>query len=139
MLYGEFTSPSPTDRPLVLIVDDFDDALEIYEQYLTFRGYRVMTAKSGAEGVTMARVHHPAVIFMDLRMPELTGTEAMQLLRRDAAFNAVPIVALTAHALYEEKVKALAAGFDEVIPKPCLPDELMAAVDRLLASARSTR
>jgi two-component system cell cycle response regulator DivK len=128
----------PITVPLVLIVDDFDDALDIYDQYLTFKGYRVMTAKSGAEGIEIARVHHPAVIFMDLRMPDMTGTETMRLLRSEAAFDAVPIVALTAHALYEERVKALAAGFDEVIPKPCLPDELVAAVDRLLATERIT-
>lgn len=89
----------------MLIVDDFDDALDIYQQYLTFKGYRVMTAKSGTEGIEIARAHHPAVIFMDLRMPTLTGIEAMRLLRSDAAFDAAPIVALTAHALYEDRVK----------------------------------
>lgn len=122
----------PITAPLVLVVDDFDDALDIYEQYLTFKGYRVMTATNGATAIDIARAHHPAVIFMDLRMPDMTGAEAMRLLRREAVFNHVPIVALTAHALDEERLAALDAGFDEVIPKPCLPDELLAAVDRLL-------
>jgi two-component system cell cycle response regulator DivK len=127
---------SPPEGHLVLIVDDFDDALEIYEQYLTFKGYRVMTAGTGAEAVELARARHPSLIFMDLRMAVMTGTEAMQLLRQDVAFNDVPIVAFTAHALDDEKAIALAAGFDEVIPKPCLPDDLMAAVNRLLANPR---
>jgi two-component system, cell cycle response regulator DivK len=122
--------------PLVLIVDDFDDALDIYEQYLTFKGYRVVTARSGAEAIDLARTLRPSLIFMDLRMAAMTGTEAMHVLRQDVAFSSVPIVAFTAHALDEEKVIALAAGFDEVIPKPCLPDDLMAAVDRLLAARR---
>ena len=105
----------------MLVVDDFGDALDIYEQYLTFKGYRVMTATNGATAIAIARAHHPAIIFMDLRMPDMTGTEAMRLLRRDAVFNHVHIVALTAHALDDEKRDALEAGFDEVIPKPfCL-------------------
>jgi CheY-like chemotaxis protein len=128
-----------TPGPLVLIVDDFDDALEIYAQYLTFKGYRVLTATNGADAIVAARVHRPALIFMDLRMAVMTGTEAMLLLRSDPAFSRVPIIALTAHALEEERVEALAAGFDEVIPKPCLPDELTAAVDRLLAINRDTQ
>ena len=123
-------------RPLVLIVDDFDDARDIYEQYLTFKGYRVLTAASGAEAIAVARAERPSVILMDLRMMAMTGTEAMKVLRLDPAFSQVPIVAFTAHALDEEKTIALAAGFDGVIPKPCLPDELMAAIDRLLATPR---
>ena len=123
-------------RPLVLIVDDFDDARDIYEQYLTFKGYRVLTAASGAEAIAVARAERPSVILMDLRMMAMTGTEAMKVLRLDPAFSQVPIVAFTAHALDEEKTIALAAGFDGVIPKPCLPDELMAAIDRLLAGPR---
>lgn len=124
------------DAPSILIVDDFDDALDIYQQYLTFKGYRVLIASSGASAIEMARMHHPALIFMDLRMAAMSGTEAMQVLRADPSFADVPIVALTAQALDEEKRAAMSAGFDEVIPKPCLPDELLAAVERLLATRR---
>ncbi len=131
---AELSPSSPT--PSILIVDDFDDALDIYQQYLTFKGYRVLTANSGAAAIEVAREHRPALIFMDLRMAVMSGTEAMQLLRADAAFSEVPIVALTAQALDEEKRAAMNAGFDEVIPKPCLPDELLAAVKRLLATPR---
>jgi len=120
----------------VLIVDDFEDALEIYEHYLTFKGHRVMTARSGAEAVSLARAHTPALILMDLRMAEMTGTEAMQLLRNDAALADVPIVAFTAHALEAQRLEALSAGFDAVIAKPCLPDVLAAAIDRLLTVGR---
>jgi CheY-like chemotaxis protein len=69
-------------------------------------------------------------------MANMTGTEAMQVLRSDPAFAYVPIVALTAHALDAERRDALAAGFDEVIPKPCLPDELIVVIDRLLTTGR---
>jgi CheY-like chemotaxis protein len=62
----------------------------------------------------------------------MTGTAAMRVLRVDRAFARVPIIALTAHALERECADALAAGFDEVITKPCLPDELVRAIERIL-------
>jgi two-component system cell cycle response regulator DivK len=128
--------PAP---PIILIVDDFEDALVIYQQYLTFKGYHVITARSGREAIDAARKHMPAVIFMDLSMAVMTGTEAMRVLRSDAAFSHVPIVAFTAHALQDEKLTALHAGFDEVLAKPCLPDELVSAVARLLATPRQVQ
>ena len=125
-----------TKPPLILIVDDFDDALDIYEQYLTFKGYRVVTARSGREAIDVARTRMPAVILMDLSMAVMTGTEAMRILRSDATFSDVPIVAFTAHALQDERQAALHAGFDDVVAKPCLPDELVTAVTRLLTTPR---
>ena len=129
-------APTP---PIILIVDDFDDALDIYQQYLTFKGYHVITARSGHEAIAAARRYMPAVIFMDLSMAVMTGTEAMRVLRSDAAFSHVPIVAFTAHALQDERLTALHAGFDEVLAKPCLPDELVSAVARLLATPRQSQ
>ena len=70
-----------TKSPLILIVDDFVDALDIYQQYLTFKGYRVVTARSGREAIDVARTRMPAVILMDLSMAVMTGTEAMRILR----------------------------------------------------------
>jgi CheY-like chemotaxis protein len=119
--------------PLILLVDDYDDALEIYETYLTFYGYRVHTARNGEEAVAAAQACEPSLILMDLRMPILDGTHALRRIRKIAALVDVPVIALTAHALDEERVKALAEGFDAVIAKPCLPDELLRAVQRALA------
>ena len=123
--------------PMVLIVDDFDDALDIYREYLTFKGIQVITASSGAECLVLARQYQPALIFLDIRMALMSGTQAMQILRTDPRFAATPIVALTAHALDDERIAALAAGFDEVISKPCNPDALVSAVLRLIATPRS--
>jgi two-component system, cell cycle response regulator DivK len=122
----------PSSSPLILIVDDFEDALDIYREYLSFKGFRVATASSGLEAITTALTERPALILMDLRMAHMTGAEAMHALRADPDFQAVPIIAFTAHALDEERRAALQAGFDDLIPKPCLPDELLAAVNRLL-------
>lgn len=125
------------NQALVLIVDDFHDALEMYAEYLQFRGYRVIAATSGNAAIEAATREMPALIFMDLRMPVMDGVEVLHRLRADPAFSAVPIVALTAHALEDERTAALLNGFDEVISKPCLPDQLAAAIDRLLVDGRS--
>jgi len=119
--------------PLILLVDDFPDALEMYEEYLQFKGYRVVTATDGPSAIAIATSQRPALILMDLQMGGMTGTQAMQVLRADVGFDAVPIIAFTAHALEEQRVAALNAGFDEVLSKPCLPDVLASVVDRLLA------
>jgi two-component system, cell cycle response regulator DivK len=123
-----------TTPPLILIVDDFEDALDMYRDYLTFKGFRVATAATGPDAITIAIKEKPALIFMDLRMAEMSGTEAMDALRADPDFQKVPIIAFTAHALESERRTALRAGFDELIAKPCLPDDLVGAVTRLLAS-----
>jgi two-component system, cell cycle response regulator DivK len=123
--------------PVVLIVDDFDDALDIYREYLTFKGIHVITASSGAECLVLARQYQPALIFLDIRMALMSGTETMQILRADSRFSATPIVALTSQALEDEHVTALAAGFNEVISKPCNPDDLVSAVERLIAAPRA--
>ena len=110
----------------------------MYAEYLGFHGYRVAAARSGQEAIDAARAEPPALILMDLQMPGINGADALRILRTDQALAATPIVAFTAHALKPERIEALRAGFDEVIPKPCLPEQLMAAVERLLTTPRQT-
>ena len=118
----------------ILLVDDFDDGLEMYQEYLTYRGLDVIVARNAEEAVARARQHRPKIILLDIRMPGATGTDAMRTLRSDPAFDDVPIVALTAHALDGEREAALEAGFDELIAKPCLPDELVASIARIMSA-----
>jgi two-component system cell cycle response regulator DivK len=124
-----------SSRPLILLVDDFDDALEIYSTYLTFHGYDVMTAGNGAEALAAARAHAPALVLMDLRMPVMDGTAALREMRATPQLARIPVVALTAHALETERLAALAAGFDAVISKPCLPPDLLLAVQKVIGPA----
>jgi CheY-like chemotaxis protein len=126
------------DAPLILLVDDFDDALDIYGTYLEHHGYRVEVARNGVEAIAQARETRPRVILLDLRMPVLDGVGALRELRRDTQFAEVPIVALTAHALDDERRSAEHAGFDLVVSKPCLPDELLSIVSRLIAAPPAT-
>ena len=119
-------------RPVVLLVDDYEDALAIYGQYLDDRGYRVVMARNGEEAVNAARIHRPDLILLDIRMPIMSGTDALKVLRSESEFATTPVIALTAHALESERIHALAAGFDQVVSKPCLPDELVAIVESAL-------
>jgi len=130
------SASAPASRgPLILLVDDYDDALDIYSTYLTFHGYRVEIARNGEEAIAAAQTLRPALVLMDLRMPVLDGTSALRRMRMNPELADVPVLALTAHALEEERVTALAQGFDAVIAKPCLPDELLRSVQGALAGS----
>lgn len=118
---------------LILLVDDFADARDIYGTYLTYQGHRVLCAQHGTEAISLARDHRPDLILMDLRMPGLTGEETLRVLRSDPCCAAIPIIAFTAHALEDERNAALSAGFDGVIAKPCLPDELLKKILNILS------
>jgi two-component system cell cycle response regulator DivK len=120
----------------VLIVDDVEDNRDMYAEYFAMKGYRVVAARDGHEGITHAQAQRPDVILLDLRMPGLTGEATLRLLRSDATFAEVPIIAVTAHAFVDERAKALAAGFDRFVSKPCLPDELVRIVEEVLQERR---
>jgi CheY-like chemotaxis protein len=131
--------PSAIVSKTILLVDDFEDGLDMYREYLEYRGYTVVVARNGREAIHQARTQNPDAILLDIRMPVMTGIDAVRVLRGDPAFRHVPIVALTAHALEDERVAALAEGFDEVIAKPCLPNELVFCLERILETDRSPR
>jgi two-component system, cell cycle response regulator DivK len=84
--------------PLILLVDDFEDARDLYHDYLTYRGYRVTLASDGEGALREAAREKPDLILLDVRMPGMTGTEAMRRMKGDPALHGVPIIAFTAHA-----------------------------------------
>ena len=94
------TAPSPA--PLILVVEDFDDAREMYRDSLQFAGLRVETARDGREAIEKARTLQPDLILMDLSLPGIDGWEATRLLKSDPATRRILIVALSAHALATE-------------------------------------
>jgi len=118
---------------LILLVDDYEDGREMYAEYLTFKGFRVQTAASGEEAIRAIDAECPALVLMDLGMQGLTGTETLQILRKQHLCDGVPIIALTAFALESETAQALADGFNAVIPKPCLPEDLVFIVTSVLS------
>lgn len=132
------SDPQTQPAPLVLVVDDVAHGREIFAEYLEFRGFRVATAADGLEALDKAFELLPDVILMDLSLPELDGWEATRRLKGDDRTKTIPVIALTAHALASAHDKAMAAGCDSVVTKPCVPRDLEAEVRRQLA-ARSGR
>ncbi len=128
----------PSD-PLILIVEDFDDAREMYRDYLEFSGYRVDTARDGREAIEKARALNPDLILMDLSLPGIDGWEATRLLKAAPETNHLLIVALSAHALAAEGERARAAGCDGFIAKPCLPPDLVNEIEKYLKGQPSER
>jgi CheY-like chemotaxis protein len=102
----------------VLVVDDYADGREMLAEYLTFRGFSVASAQSGVEAISVAERFRPAIVLMDLRMPDMDGWEATRRLRADPKTRETMIVAVTAHALATEVKRALDAGCDAVVSKP---------------------
>jgi CheY-like chemotaxis protein len=119
-------------KSLILVVEDFDDAREMYRDYLEFSGFRVETARDGREAIDKARALDPDLILMDLSLPGIDGWEATRLLKGDPATSHILIVALSAHALAAEGDRARDAGCDGFIAKPCLPPDLVNEIGRYL-------
>ena len=117
----------------VLLVDDSTETLELLETLFTHKGYEVFGAGSAAEAVRAARARRPGLIISDISMPGTDGYALLAELRRMPGLEAVPAIALTGHAMDEDRERALAAGFAVHIPKPVDPDELLRVVRRLTA------
>jgi len=123
-----------TVQPLVLVVEDYQDAREMYAAYLQFSGYRVAEATNGFEAIEKTVELLPDIILMDLALPRMDGWEATRRLKLDERTRHIPIVALTGHALAGHAEGARQAGCDSFVTKPCLPDALVAEIQRMLAA-----
>ena len=126
--------PAPLTRPepLVLVVDDYEDARMMYAEYFEFSGFAVIQACNGVEALEKANELLPDVILMDLSLPIMDGWEATRRLKGDERTRAIPVVALTGHALSGYADGAVEAGCDAFVAKPCLPDALVREVRRVL-------
>ena len=122
------------NTPLVLVVEDYQDAREMYAAYLQFSGYRVAEATNGLEAIEQANALMPDIILMDLALPKMDGWEATRRLKMQDSTRHIPIVALTGHALAGHAEGARQAGCDSFVTKPCLPDALVAEIKRMLAA-----
>lgn len=122
--------------PLILVVDDYQDAREMYAEYLQFSGFRVAEARNGNEAVSQAFELKPDLILMDLSLPGMDGWEATRVLKADDRTRHIPVVALTGHALAGASEGAKKAGCDSFVTKPCLPDDLVVEVRRMLDAVK---
>ena len=123
-----------TQRKTLLVVDDFEDNRAMYAEFLRYSGFDVLEASDGQEAVDKATALLPDLVIMDLSLPVLDGGwEATRRLRKRAHTRAIPIVALTGHALEGHSQGARDAGCDAFLAKPCLPETLLETLKEPLA------
>ena len=103
---------------LILIVDDNENNRKLARDVLEFAGFSTLEASGGVEGVALAQEHVPALVLMDIRMPDLSGTEALKLLKEDSRTGGIPVVALTSSTMRGDEQRFLAEGFDGYLAKP---------------------
>ena len=123
----------------ILVVDDYSDNRMLLATWLRAKGYRVIEAKDGKEGVLQANRSNPDLILMDLAMPELDGIEATRLLRQRRAHSSTPIFAISAYATHDVKEDALAAGCNAVFAKPIDLTSLLGTIQSTLGPQGSNQ
>ena len=126
------------ERLRVLLVDDYPDAREMYSEYLQFSGFDVVEATNGMEALKSAVESSPDIILMDLSLPVMDGWEATRRLKADRRTARIPVVALTGHALAGISEGARRAGCDAFVTKPCLPEDLVKEIRKVLDQPSST-
>lgn len=119
----------------VLLVEDNDDNRTVFATILRHYGYEVIEAEDGESGVELARTRQPDLVLMDISIPVLDGWEATRVLKRDTATSEIPVVAVTAHALSEDRARARAIGFDGFLAKPVQPRLVVEEVRRFIGPA----
>lgn len=118
----------------VLLVEDNELNRDMLTRRLERKGYQVLVAVDGREGVELAQRERPAIILMDMSLPVLDGWAATRALKADPATQKIPVIALTAHAMAGDREKALEAGADDYDTKPVDLPRLLAKIEALLAS-----
>jgi CheY-like chemotaxis protein len=121
------------ETPLILLVEDYSDAREMYAAFLKVSGFRVVEARNGVEAVDKGTRLRPDIILMDLALPGLDGWEATRRLKEDQRTHDIPVIALTGHALAGHAARAQRAGCDSFMAKPCLPEALLVEIKRVLS------
>ncbi|MEQ9170966.1 MAG: response regulator [Rhodospirillales bacterium] len=147
-IFGKDASESTMERPRggrsggkvklsgmrVLLAEDNEINQLVAAEILQAEGIEVDIAPNGREAFRMVKGRHYDAVLMDLQMPEVDGFEATQLIREDRRFQRLPIIAMTAHAMVEERAKCLASGMNDHVPKPVDPDVLFAALTKWIKS-----
>ena len=118
---------------LILVVEDNEKNRKLVRDVLTFKGYTIVEADNGEDGVRLAQERVPKLILMDIQLPGIDGIEALRRIRAHGATSAIPIIAVTASAMDRDRQQIMAAGFDGYQSKPLNVKEFIAAVEAMLA------
>jgi len=117
---------------LILIVEDNEKNRKLERDVLQFHGYRIAEAETAEEGLRLALESPPALVLMDIQLPGMNGIEALGRLRADPRTRSIPVIAVTASAMNQDRQKIMSAGFDGYQSKPINVKEFVAAVRQML-------
>ena len=117
---------------LILIVEDNPKNLKLVRDTLQVTGYQTIETETGEEGVRLAHERRPALILMDIQLPGISGIDALQQLRTDPRTHAIPVIAVTASVMTQDRKRVMDAGFDGFQGKPISVRELLAKVREIL-------
>ena len=121
----------------VLLVEDNEMNRDMLSRRLIRRGFQVVFAVDGQQGIDLARSERPDIILMDMSLPAIDGWEATRRVKADNATRSVPVIGLTAHAMGGDREKAIEAGCDDYETKPVELDRLISKIERLLGTAKA--
>ena len=122
----------------ILYVEDNDDNVYVVKHRLGRLGYTILLASDGEQGVALAKAEQPDLILMDLSLPVVDGWEATRRIKADESTRHIPVLALSAHAMTEDRAQALAAGCDDYDTKPIDLPRLRAKIDALVSRTRAS-
>jgi CheY-like chemotaxis protein len=118
----------------ILVVEDNERNLKLVRDVLQYAGYDILEARTGEQGVELAQRSSPHLVLMDLQLPGIDGEQAFRLIRDDSRTSGIPVVALTASAMKDDRARVLQAGFDGYLEKPinvrALPAQVLAFLSR---------
>jgi two-component system cell cycle response regulator DivK len=114
----------------ILVVEDNEKNMKLVRDVLRATGYRTLEASTGGQALLLAATHGPALVLMDVRLPDMTGVEALSRLRMDERTALIPVIAVTAQAMKGDRQRFIEAGFDGYLSKPVDIDELLANVEQ---------
>ncbi len=118
---------------LILIVEDNEKNRKLERDILQFHGYQTVEADTAEEGIRLAQATPPALVLMDIQLPGMNGIEALHHRRADPRTRAIPVIAVTASAMTQDRQKIMAAGFDGYQPKPIGVTQFVTAVRTAVA------
>ncbi len=124
--------------PKILLVEDNEMNRDMLSRRLKRRGYEVIIAADGAEGLSMTCSENPDLVLMDMSLPVMDGWEATRQIRANQQIQTIPVIALTAHAMSGDREKALAAGCDDYDTKPVDLRRLLGKIEALLEKVKSS-
>src|SRR5262249_14670172 len=118
-----------TRMPTALIVEDEPEANKLLAMLLQLRGYQTVSAYRGGEALEKLREHAPAVVFLDLMLPDMDGYDVCRSLHSSRPVSLVPVVIVTARLTAENRIESFEVGADDYIPKPYTPDQIFEALE----------